>query len=170
MMEASMRVLSVVLIISALTIPVRAGATEVQQNFQIQAAACEARFHSGNPDTAIQRAQCINNALSGLLRYEKDADLLRYFIAQRMVIIERFAKRKLTHVETNAELARLASQLVTEMQRREALRQTVEAQRRAAAAQEQAARAQSQAADAADDVARAVQFGTVLSIMRGFSR
>lgn len=164
-----MRVLSVLLITLALTVPAGAESIEAQQNFRAQATACEARFHSGNPDTAIQRAQCINNALSGLLPYEKDADLLRYFMAQRMVIIERFAKRKLTHAEANAEIARLVSQLVAEVQRRDALRQTVEAQRRAAAAQEQAARAQSQAADAADDAATAAQFGNVLSIMRSFS-
>jgi hypothetical protein len=165
-----MRMLSVVFIIlSALTIVAHAEAIEAQQNFRTQAAACNARFQPGNPDTAIRRGNCLNAALNTLLPFIRNADLLRYFMAQRMVFIERFAQRKLTLAETNAELARLASQLIAEEQRREARRQTVEAQRRAAAAQEQAARAQSQAADAADDAATAAQFGNVLSIMRAFS-
>jgi hypothetical protein len=84
-------------------------------------------------------------------------------MAQRAAIVERFTKGKLTQAETNAELARVVSQVITEEQRRKVARASLIAQERAAAAAEHAAAAQ-------DDLSTAADIGTVMQIMRGFSR
>jgi hypothetical protein len=115
------------------------------------------------PKTAIKRGECLNAALRIILPYVQNPDLLLYFMAQRAAIVERFSKGKLTQAETNAELARVASQVVGEEERRKIARASLVAQQRATAAAEHAAAAQ-------DDISTAVEIGTVMQIMRGFSR
>jgi hypothetical protein len=138
--------------------------------FQAKALVCNQQFPPGNPKTAMNRARCVNDALALLLPTVPNADLLKVLMASRLAIIEQYAAGKITQAQANAAIAQKVSQLVTEEQRRELTRRSVGAAERAAAAQAQAAAAQQRAADADEDTASAAQFGTIMSIMRAFSR
>jgi len=163
----NIRALAILIACGGLATAAYAGPREV---FQTKALACNQQFPPGNPKTAMKRARCINDALALLLPTFPNADLLQVLMASRLAIIEQYAAGKITQAQANAAIAQKVSQLVAEEQRRDLVRRSVITQERAAAAQARAAAAQQRAADADEDVATAAQFGTVMSIMRAFSR
>jgi hypothetical protein len=138
-----------------------AGWAEARQDFQASALACNQRFPSGNPKTAMNRGRCLDSALTIISPYVKNQDLLQYFMAQRMAIVERYATGKATQAQTNAAIAEVAAKVTTEERRRNEASALIEGQRRAALAQERASAAQARAADAQEDSAMAAQFGMV---------
>ena len=166
----NLRCLVAIALLTCTPAAAEAGLAEAQQEFQARAIGCNNKFPPGNPIIAIKRGECLNAALRIILPYVQNPDLLQYFMAQRAAIVERFAKGKLTQAETNAEIARVASQVVGEEERRKIARASLVAQQRATAAAEHAAAAQARAAAAQDDISTAAEIGTVFQIMRGFSR
>jgi hypothetical protein len=105
-------------------------------NAQSKAAmeSCNETHPGGNPKTAVARAKCQTEAMAIRLPIMTYPDLLRSFIATRMVVAEQVQDGKLTIAQGNEIVANKLSEMVTEEQRRNLANRSVRAQEGIAAA------------------------------------
>jgi hypothetical protein len=88
----------------------------LQEQYDEAAKACDTQFSPTNERVAVNRARCLNDALS--VGPHHPADLLRAFTAERLEIAERVQSGKITVAQGEAEAAEKWSAMVGEQQRR----------------------------------------------------
>ena len=101
---------------------------------QSQAAgqACDTKFPSGNPKTAVARARCQMGALEIRRTITPNPDLLDSFIGTLISAAEQVQNGQLTIARANEIVAKKYSELVSEEQRRNLTKRAVAAEDAAA--------------------------------------
>ncbi len=98
---------------------------------------CRIRFPVDDPKTIVAKMQCVNQAYAiELPALGNNADLAQNFMTYRMGVAEQYQNGQITHAQAATMLADKWSQLNSEVQRRNAMAQSVAAQQKAATAAE----------------------------------